>query len=458
MLVVVRRELAAALLVGFCGLHACSRGGDAATPGMTDDGGSPDGGGPDSVAPGPTPPPLPTRCDHTDIAPVSKKFCALPGQDAPDLKVPPEFCVREFTAAPAHPVKEARVIRFAPNGDLFVAAPSVTTVGGASDGPGQIVVLPDDNGDGVADSVVTYAGAATATGGFDCTPLEVDPGSMACVHGLAFSGGYLYFTRSNELRRFAYTSGNRAAPGPSELVATLGADFTDARWTHGLDARADGSLVVGRGRYDTDGCDPDQLKRGSVFVVHPERPLPLVPDPIAHGFRNPMYLRCAPTSCNDCWASELSGESWDDVGGREKLALLYDTGSSINWGYPCCVAPNMPAPGWPNAPCSDVTAEPVAIKLHDTNFGLDFERGGFPDPYRHGVFVALHGVLTSFGGTAVVWLPTDPATLRPNGAPKVFVSGFGQPNGRATDVAFAPDGRLFIADDTMGKIYWVAPK
>ena len=30
--------------------------------------------------------------------------------------------------------------------------------------------------------------------------------------------------------------------------------------------------------------------------------------------------------------------------------------------------------------------------------------------------------------------------------------------GRATDAAFAPDGRLFIADDTAGKIYWLAPR
>ena len=39
-----------------------------------------------------------------------------------------------------------------------------------------------------------------------------------------------------------------------------------------------------------------------------------------------------------------------------------------------------------------------------------------------------------------------------------IVSGFGKPNGRATDAVFAPDGRLFIADDTTGKIYWVAPR
>ena len=36
------------------------------------------------------------------------------------------------------PVTEARVMRFAPNGDLFVAAPSMLTPGGANGGAGAI--------------------------------------------------------------------------------------------------------------------------------------------------------------------------------------------------------------------------------------------------------------------------------------------------------------------------------
>jgi len=89
--------------------------------------------------------PRPT-CTMVDIAPgAGKKFCELPGVDTPDLQVPPGFCAREFTTTP---VMEARVLRFAPNGDLFVAVPSMLTPGGAADGVGAIVVLPDDDGDG----------------------------------------------------------------------------------------------------------------------------------------------------------------------------------------------------------------------------------------------------------------------------------------------------------------------
>jgi glucose/arabinose dehydrogenase len=119
----------------------------------------------------------------------------------------------------------------------------------------------------------------------------------------------------------------------------------------------------------------------------------------------------------------------------------------------------MPGPGAPAGyDCSSVGRELVAIPLHDTPFGFDFERGVFPAPYTHGIFVALHGVITSYGGTGIVWMQTDPVTMRPITSAELFVKGFGQSVGRATDAIFAPDGRLFIADDTFGKIYWVAPR
>lgn len=401
--------------------------------------------------PGPT-------CTITDLPPgAGKKFCELPGTDATDLQVPPEFCVREFTTTP---VDEARVLRFAPNGDLFVAAPSMTTSGGATDGLGAIVVLPDDDHDGKADSVVTYAGSFPRNGNTSCGPLESDANNLACVHGLLFTGGYLYFTRSNEVRRVPYAAGDRAMPAaPSELVSTLGGMVVpDVRWTHTLEATRDGSIWVSRGRSDTSACSAEEMAAGAVLSLRVDATtkLPVKPEVVADGFRNPMFLRCSPSSCGDCYTAELTGDNWDGVGGREKLALLEKKGES--WGFPCCVAQGIPAPGWSAQSCTSVGRELVAIPLHDTPFGFDFDRGAFPEPYKHGVFVALHGVITSFGGTGVVWLKTDPVSLRPTGTPTMFVKGFGKPSGRATDAVFAPDGRLFIADDTSGKIYWVAPR
>ncbi len=103
-----------------------------------------------------------------DARPPSGTFCALPGsfvttaqgaEMIPDpshpttdlswLSLPVGFCAHYFSR-----VQMTRQLRFAPGGDLFVASPRTGTTGGSNNGIG-IAVLPDDNHDGYADSVIT---------------------------------------------------------------------------------------------------------------------------------------------------------------------------------------------------------------------------------------------------------------------------------------------------------------
>ena len=114
-------------------------------------------------------------------------FCDLAAPDVARAGLPFGFCVRRFATTRA-----ARVLAFAPNGDLFVASPATRTAGGAPVGLGQIVVLTDDNGDGVAETHVFASG--------------IDD-----VHGLLFTEGWLYFTRTAGVYRTPYASGQRAA-------------------------------------------------------------------------------------------------------------------------------------------------------------------------------------------------------------------------------------------------------
>ena len=176
----------------------------------------------DAAIPRDPPGPPATGCsDPSDAAPPNGgKFCELPGADAPAVHVPEGFCVREFTTVP---VVETRVMRFAPNGDLFVTVPAFSTPGGVGGGAGAILVLPDDDHDGKADKTLRYAGAPGAGAGTSCGMQEQDPANLACVHGLTFADGYLYYTRSDELRRFPYQTGDRVSQGTSgELIGTLG--------------------------------------------------------------------------------------------------------------------------------------------------------------------------------------------------------------------------------------------
>jgi glucose/arabinose dehydrogenase len=387
-----------------------------------------------------------------------KRFCDIPLAPAPGLTVPEGYCIRAY-APPSQSVTEARVMRFAPNGDLFIAAPGTYTPGGANGGIGGIVVLPDDDHDGVADQVMVFAGGAMNPGGNSCAAHEQDPSDLYCVHGLAFADGYLYYTRSDELRRFPYASGDRVASQPAgELVTTLGgAGIPDVRWTHTVDLDKNGYAYVSRGRQESSSCNDASMGEGAVLGVDLSGGLPAAATVLADGFRNPMYLRCDPNH-DKCYADELSGDGWDGVGGREKLALLTP---GEHWGYPCCVAKDTPSPSGTASQCGNIGVEQVSVKLHDTPFGLDFDRGSFPGALKHAAFFAQHGAFASWIGTGVTYVPIDEASGIPAGEPVDFVlgwsSGGGGVEGRATDLAFSPDGRLFIIDDTSGGVWWVAP-
>src|SRR5438552_17761480 len=97
-----------------------------------------------SSTPGITPPPV-------DAAPDPLHYCGR-GSDVPGVTPPAGFCLKHYAQ-----VTEARSIALAPNGDLFVGAPKMGTPGGASGGPGAIMVLSDDDHDGTAEETM-FAG------------------------------------------------------------------------------------------------------------------------------------------------------------------------------------------------------------------------------------------------------------------------------------------------------------
>jgi glucose/arabinose dehydrogenase len=338
------------------------------------------------------------------------------------------FCLKQYAQ-----VGEARNLALAPNGDLFVAGPSNPTAGGATGGKGSIFVLSDDDHDGVAESHVFLS-------------------SVADVHGIALGGGYLYYTTRSTVFRTPYMPGQRVASGPSEDLKLPAIYGTGGRWTHGLARSAGGQLVTTRGAYaqcaTSNGGDISSINADGTLTV------------IAKGFRNPMYVRCHRTD-EVCAAMEL-GEDLT-MGATEKMLMLHP---NTDYGFPCCLKQNAPIPDMTNAMCGAVTKEDADFPLSDTPFGFDWEPGTWPAPFQNAVFVALHGSAyasddsSEWKGTAIVYAAADPTTHMPVQDWQTFQGGFGgraSVLSRATDVLFSNDGRMFIADDTSGRVYWMAP-
>jgi glucose/arabinose dehydrogenase len=366
-----------------------------------------------------------------DASATDPMWCGR-GTDVTGAKAAAGFCIKNFAQ-----ITESRTITFAPNGDLFVASPSAPAPGGASGGAAAIILLSDDDHNGVAEEHL-FLTALDASGK---KPIE--------VHGMALGGGYLYFTTKATVWRIPYTDGQREAMGYPEDLGLPDTYGTGGRWTHGLARSKGGTLYTSRGSYGQCGVTPG----GDITTVNATGGL----DPVATGFRNPMYLRCHATD-EVCAAMELGEDLLP--GAVEKMLLLHP---STDYGFPCCMSKGRPIDMPMGNTCVDVTKEDASFPLSNTPFGFDWEMGNWPDPYKNAVFVALHGSAysnPSWQGAAVVYAPTDPTTHAPVQDFQVFQGGWG-PGGtildRPTDIAFAPDGRMFIADDASGNIYWMAP-
>jgi glucose/arabinose dehydrogenase len=433
------------------------------------------------------PPGSATDAGQPTIPPSSMlkgSLCSLPGSyvktaqgmavvaggvpSLPDLSwltVPTGYCIHHF----AH-VAETRQLRVSSNGDVFVSSPSMITAGTESEmGVGAIVVLPDDDHDGVADSTQTF----------------ID--NLPQTQGLVFAGDYMYFQDATSLKRVKFKVGDRkpsAAPEPVTSMKDTDAQQFPFHWPKLVDVAKDGTVYFSNGSDQDESCySPAERAKhpatGVVFKVAPGGELSIV----AQGFRNPIAMRCE-QSINVCLLVELGRDGSGAQGGREKIVPIRQ---GDDWGFPCCATKMTPyeqqqfqdPQGEPMSgqlvqpsDCAGVAAEDVALKIGDTPFGIDFEGGRWDAPWQNRAFVTMHGAVGSFIGSRVVAIALDPMSGMPEpssdldgileAAPNMmdFVTGWDDgtlAHGRATALAFGDDGRLYIGDDTHGEIFWIAP-
>jgi glucose/arabinose dehydrogenase len=400
-----------------------------------------------------------------EAPPPMKNFCDLPGSvvwsggapsvvpggpsGAPDMTwmhLPDGFCSHYYGKVP-----ETRQLRFSPSGDLFVASPSVMAAGGASGGMGAIVVLPDDNADGVADSVVTYMS------------------NLAITQGLLFYDGNFYYQNGTSILKTPYKNGDRAPSGKSTQVIDITVYISEDHWAKVLDVDDHGNIYVTNGGDEGESCNqeqagPDRPFHGGILKIDgtPNGEL------IAKGLRNAYAIRCA-KGTGMCFGVELSLDFASELGSREKL---FPIEKGDDWGFPCCATANTPYSNYTNPPpdCSNVSGEEDSFIIDHTPFALDFEEGYWSGMWKYRAFIGMHGYFLTWIGARIVALATDPRTGWPVNAMEAnesastamvdFATGWDDgknDHGRPAALTFAPDGRMFVGNDMDGTIVWIAP-
>lgn len=370
------------------------------------------------------------------------------------LKTMPGFSVAPFATG----VDGARVLRIAPNGDIFLSQ---------SRPDGKVTVMrPSAEGDKPA-ATETFAAGLKDVYGIAFYPPGPDP-------------KYVYFGIEGGVVRFPYHVGDMKATGPSEPVVTgLPAG---GHWTRDVAFSPDGAtmyVAVGSGSnvaIDVEDRPADLAaweashSLGAAYDTETYRAnvLTYTPDGkgrkiYAAGIRNCSGLTVQPgTGTVFCATNErdlLGDNTPPDYVTSVKQGAFY----GWPWYYIGDHEDTRPGGGPRPDLKGKVTTPDVLLQPHSAPLGVSFNPGGmFPADWTGDAFVALHGSWNRalHTGYKIVRLPFKDG--KPTGEYQDLVVGFtaGEENvwGRPVDVVFAKDGSLLFSDDANATVYRVTYK
>jgi glucose/arabinose dehydrogenase len=392
------------------------------------------------------PPPMPesTKANRSKVVPK-------PADAA--LKTMQGFSVEPFATG----MDGARVLRIAPNGDIFLA----------QSGAGKITVM------------------RTRDSALKPEVIEIFAEGLNRPYGIAFyppgpNPQYVYIGETNQVVRFPYKNGDLKASGKAELIVP-NIPVGGGHWTRDVVFSPDGKTMfvsIGSGSNVAEDLPPQpdlvswQKEHGLGASWGPKEEwrsvvLAFDPDgknrrPYATGIRNCSGMAIQPgTGTLFCATNER-----DWLG--DNLAPDYVTSVKEGgfYGWPWFYIGENQDPRHPNQRPDlkgHISVPDVLLQSHSAPLGLAFNTGGqFPAEWKGDAFVALHGSWnrTLHTGYKIVRLPFQNG--KPTGEYQDFVIGFtaGEENvwGRPVNVNFARDGSMLFSDDGNGVIYRVSYK
>lgn len=338
--------------------------------------------------------------------------------DGRTLNIPEGFSVSVFASG----FSKARLLAWDEAGRLLVS----------DMGAGTIVVLPDENGDGVADRAVTVA-------------RDLDR-----PHGMALHNGWLYVAETSKVVRLKDKNGDGVYEQREVVVPNLptGGNHVTRTIAFGPD---DGKMYVSVGS-SCNVCEDDN-RRAAVLRYDENGKNEFV---FAAGLRNSVGLTFHPET-GELWATENGRDLLGDDIPPEEVNIIRE---GKHYGWPYCYGDRV-ADAKYDRPAFCATTEPpvITMQAHSAPLGLRFApSAGLPEQYRGALFMAFHG---SWNRREPTGYKVVMATLSGN-TPAVsdVVTGWlvgGKAWGRPVDVLFAPDGKsLYISDDYANVIYRVA--
>ncbi len=360
----------------------------------------------------------------------------VPQPDGAWPQAPAGFKVERY----AQGFTEPRLIRTAPNGDLFLADSKA----------GKIMVLRGVGPDGKAQATETFAEGLDHPFGINFYPADKPK--------------WVYIANTTSVVRFAYKAGDLKASGsPQTIVATL-PGYAQLRggghWTRDVVFSPDGKKMfvsVGSGSNvdDTDN-NPKEFHRADVLEYSPDGKFVKI---YASGIRN-----CVGETINPA-----TGQLWCSTNERDRLGdnLVPDYITSVKedgfYGWPWYYMGSNQDPrhaGKHPELQGKVLVPDVLLQPHFASLEMQFYTGSqFPAEFKGDAFAAEHGSWNKAkrAGYEVIRVPMQNG--KATGEYEDFLTGFvtadGKVWGRPVGVSVANDGSLFVTDDGTRSVWHV---
>ena len=385
-------------------------------------------------------------------APAANPSQVVPRPAGASPKVPPGFVVSEFVSG----LKEPRVVRVAPNGDIFVADSAA----------GRIDVFRSADGASQPMKSEAFATGLNRPFGIAFYPHGSDP-------------HYVYVAMPGRVVRYPYQSGDTHASGPAEtIVPSLPAD--GAHWTRDIVFSPDNKTLfvsVGSGSNVAEDMAKPSAEELKAFVA--QRPLGATwgseenrADVLAFD-PDGKNMRVFATGIRNCSGLTIQPETsalWCAVNERDILgddlppdyATRVTEGGFYGWPWYYIGANQDPRHKQERTDLAGkINIPDVLIQPHSAPLGITFyELAAFPPEYKGDAFVALHGSWNRAKRTGYKVVRLIMKDGKPTGEYEDFLTGLVASDagvwGRPVDVAVAHDGALLVTDDGGGVIWRVS--
>jgi glucose/arabinose dehydrogenase/mono/diheme cytochrome c family protein len=349
-------------------------------------------------------------------------------------KAPTGFSVQLFASGLENP----RLLRTAPNGDVFLAESS----------SGNIRVFRGITADGKAKQAGLFATGLNEPYGIAFYPAGTNP-------------EWIYVANTNSVVRFPYQNGDLKARGAPQHLTDL--PDSEGHWTRDIQFTLDGKKmfvsVGSASNVDDPDTTPGEKNRADILQFNPDGSGMRI---FAYGIRNSGGGLAVDPKTGQLWCSVNERDGLGDNLVPDYITHVED-GGFYGWPWWYIGGHQDPRHQGKHPELKDKAIVPdVLLQAHNASLQLTFYAGKqFPAEYQGDIFASEHGSWNRSvrAGYEVVRVPLH-QTGRATGEYEDFLTGFVVDNGhvwgRPVGITVAQDGSLLVSDDGSNSIWRVS--